>query len=96
MLWKRPTNLFHHRVTETQRKIRILVLGTDSLDLEGYAYSLCLCDSVGKWGLQDSSDDALGQKRHIEINQQAYSFVSELQVAEQLGLVNGQQFLHGF
>jgi len=38
----------------------------------------------------------LSQERHIEVNQQAYTLVSEFQVGQELGLVNRHQFLNGF
>ena len=55
--------------------------------------TLCLC---GKGCLDDSSDDALREERDVEINQQSYSFTGQLQVCQELGLMNRQQFLHRF
>jgi hypothetical protein len=51
---------------------------------------------VVKGGLQDSSDNALAQEWDIAVDQQADPFVGQLQVCQKLGLVNRQQFLHGF
>jgi hypothetical protein len=51
---------------------------------------------VVKGGLQDSSDNALAQEWDIAVDQPADPFVGQLQVCQKLGLLNRQQFLHGF
>jgi hypothetical protein len=70
MVWKRFTNLFHHRVTETQRKLEILGRWLrKSLGLEVLAFSVTLCRCGENGVLKDSADDALGQEWGIEVDQ---------------------------
>lgn len=62
--------LFHHRVTETQRKIGVFQRAARKSGLDAQRFCV-LCDSVSLWytGLQDATDNALGQKWDIEIDQ---------------------------
>ena len=41
------------------------------------------------------SDDALGQDRHIEIDEQTHPQLAEPQISQQLGLVDGSETLNG-